>query len=115
MGNSIYSGDFWKDAGERILSSALLTGLAVLGGDALDVFHADWGVVGVAVGNVAVLTLLKTLLASNLGAKGTAGFTKAVIPTAASGAIGEFRHAPGGGDPGDTPAIDGETGKHHLE
>lgn len=110
---SIYTTEFWKDAGERIVSSVLITGLAVLGGDALDVFHADWGVVGVAVGNVAVLTLVKTLLASNLGAKGTAGFTAAAIPASPVG-IGEFRAETGQGD---TALVAEETdtgGRHAL-
>lgn len=111
---SIYSLEFWKDAGERTLSSVLLTGLAVLGGDALDVFHADWGVVGVAVGNVAVLTLLKTLVAANIGSKGTAGLTTATVPATPTGAIGEFRHE-AGGEFIDMVPDDGDHGRHHLK
>lgn len=116
--SDIYTPAFWKDAGERVASSALLTGLAVLGGDALDVFHADWGVVGVAVVNVAVLTLFKALVASNLGAKGTAGFTTATIPVSPTGAIGEFQQGTGAGVVGDTVPADVDTdngGRHRLD
>lgn len=114
MGNSIYSGAFWKDTGERVVGTALAAAVAVLGGDAaFDVFHADWGVVGVVVGNAAAFTLVKSLLAANLGAKGTAGFTTATIPVSPVG-IGEFRAESGQGD---TALVAEETdtgGRHAL-
>lgn len=126
MTNSIYTTEFWKDTGERVAGTALAAAVAVLGGDAaFDVFHADWGVVGVVVGNAAAFTLVKALLAANLGAKGTAGFTKATIPVSPTG-IGEFQHGGGQGSPdqvweesgqGDTSATIGDTdqgGRHAL-
>lgn len=81
----LYTTAFWKDAVERIISSVLLTALAVLGGDAMDVFTADWKAVGVAAGNVAVLTLVKAVLASGIGERGTAGVTTATVPNAPVG------------------------------
>lgn len=81
----LYTAAFWKDAVERIISSVLLTALAVLGGDAMDVFTADWKAVGVAAGNVAVLTLIKTILAAGVGERGTAGVTSATVPNAPMG------------------------------
>ena len=126
MTNSIYTGAFWRDTGERVLGTALAAAVAVLGGDAaFDVFHADWGVVGVVVGNAAAFTLVKALLAANLGAKGTAGFTTATIPVSPTG-IGEFQHGGGQGSPaqvwddygqGDTALVAEETdtgGRHAL-
>lgn len=111
----LYSVEFWKDAGERTIFTALAAAVAVLGGDAaFDAVNADWKAVGVVAANAAIFTFIKTLLASNAGAKGTGGFTKAVIPASPSGAIGEFRHAAGGG-PGDTHDDTGENGKHHLK
>lgn len=76
----LYTKAFWTDAVERVVSSVLLTALAVLGGDAMNVFTADWKAVGVAAGNVAVLTLVKTILASGIGERGTAGVTSATVP-----------------------------------
>ena len=126
MTNSIYTGAFWRDTGERVLGTALAAAVAVLGGDAaFDVFHADWGIVGVVVGNAAAFTLVKALLAANLGAKGTAGFTTATIPVSPVG-IGEFQHQTGQGSTdqvwedygqGDMTATSGDTdegGRHRL-
>lgn len=114
MSNSIYSGAFWKDTGERVVGTALAAAVAVLGGDAaFDVFHADWGIVGVVVGNAAAFTLVKALLAANLGAKGTAGFTTATIPVSPVG-IGEFQHQTGQGDTTATSVDTDEGGRHRL-
>lgn len=114
MKNAIYTSAFWRDAAERTVSTVVITVLATMGGDALDLFTMDWGTVGKVAANVTALTLLKTILSANLGAKGTAGFTTATIPTGPAG-IGEFRAESGQGD---TAVISGETdqgGRHSLQ
>lgn len=81
----IYESQFWKDAGERVLSSAaqgFLTGAGIAGGaDALgelDIRGFPWLAAAAGAGGMAVLTFIKSLLAAPMGSRGTASFTKAV-------------------------------------
>lgn len=81
----IYESQFWKDTGERVVSSAaqgFLTGAGIAGGaDALgelDIRGFPWLAAAAGAGGMAVLTFIKSLLAGPFGSKGTAGFTKAV-------------------------------------
>lgn len=107
--SDLYSVAFWKDAGERTVFTALGAAVAVLGGDAaFDAVNADWKAVGVIAANAAIFTFVKTLLASNVGAKGTAGFTAATVPVSPTGAIGEFRQEAGG-------APEDYVGRHHRQ
>lgn len=112
MKNPIYTSAFWRDAAERTVSTVVVTVLATMGGDALDLFTMDWETVGKVAANVTALTILKTILSANLGAKGTAGFTTATIPVT-GGAVGEFQHEAGGGVDTAHPE-DQDTGRHHL-
>lgn len=57
---------FWKDAAERAVSTAAQAAIAVLGADGFDLLNVDAAAVaGVAVGG-AVLSLLKSLVASKV-------------------------------------------------
>jgi hypothetical protein len=63
---------FFRDAGERAVSTFAQSVLSVLGLDALDVFSVDWkAAVGVGLGG-ALLSLLKSVAARNVGTEGTA-------------------------------------------
>lgn len=73
---SIWSGKFWRDAGERAVSTAAQSALLALGATQLNVLEADWvTVAGFAAGG-AVLSLLKSLIAQNVGERGTASLVK---------------------------------------
>lgn len=63
---------WFRDAGERAVSTFAQSVLSVLGMDALDVFHADWkAALGVGLGG-AVLSVLKSVAARKVGSEGTA-------------------------------------------
>lgn len=83
---SIWTVSFWKDAGERIISSA---GQGFLAGAGLDKFIESNGAAVVphlqnfpmtealfGAAAMAVLTLCKTLLAAPIGPPGTAGLVE---------------------------------------
>lgn len=62
---------FWKAAAERAIRTFAQTMLAMLGFKAFDVLTADWGqLLGVSLG-AAVLSLLTSIVASEIGDKGT--------------------------------------------
>lgn len=58
---------FWRDLAERTISTAAQSALLALGGAQLDLFHADWKVIGGAAASGAAMTLLKGLAASFVG------------------------------------------------
>lgn len=67
---------FWKDAFERAVSTAAQAALLALGAEALNVLQADWvTVAGFALGG-AVLSLLKSLIASRVGDGDSASLVK---------------------------------------
>lgn len=63
---------FWRDTGERVISTAAASLLAFFGVQELDLFNVNWsGALSVA-GATALVTLLKSLVAANVGERGTA-------------------------------------------
>lgn len=68
---STLTSDFWKAAAERAIRTFAQAFLALVGATAFDVLHADWaGLVGVSLG-AAFLSLLTSIVASEIGDKGT--------------------------------------------
>ena len=62
---------FWKAAAERAIRTLAQTMLAMLGFKAFDVLTADWKtLLGVSLG-AALLSLLTSIVASEVGDKGT--------------------------------------------
>ncbi len=63
---------FWRDAAERALSTAAQSALLVLGAGQVNAMSADWEhVAGFAAGG-AVLSLLKAIAATQVGAPDSA-------------------------------------------
>jgi len=73
MSSSITTKAFWKDAGERAVSTAAQSAIAVIGIGALGILTVDWEGVGSAAALAGVLSVLKALAASGTG-DGTASF-----------------------------------------
>lgn len=62
---------FWKAAAERAIRTFAQAFLALVGATAFDVLTADWAsLIGVSLG-AAVLSLLTSIVASEIGDKGT--------------------------------------------
>lgn len=62
---------FWRSAAERAIRTFAQAFLALVGATAFDVLQADWaGLVGVSLG-AAFLSLLTSIVASEIGDKGT--------------------------------------------
>lgn len=74
----IWSAAFWKDAGERILFTALATLSGMVGVDVLNILVLDWRAIGIAVLSVSFMTLIKTLLAGLRNPNTGASFGTAV-------------------------------------
>ena len=67
---------FWKDATERAIKTAAQSALLIVGGDTLDVFHADWkAIIGGAAGG-AVLSVLSSLVSTLRGDNESASAVK---------------------------------------
>lgn len=69
---SIWSITWLRDATERAISTAAQTLLAVWGVGAFDLLAVDWRAAGGVALGAAALSLLKSLVAANVGDKGTA-------------------------------------------
>ena len=66
---------FWKDALERAIKTAAQTLIGVFGGlTALD--QLDWAAVGIAVGTATVLSLLTSIVSSQVGSNQDASLVK---------------------------------------
>jgi hypothetical protein len=89
------TGDFWLDLAERAIKTFAQTVLATFGAGALDVLHADWGNALALGAGAALLSVLSSLLSLNLGRKGTASATTAVVTNAYADAVARGRHATG--------------------
>jgi hypothetical protein len=62
---------FWRAAGERAIRTFAQAFLAMVGFTAFDVLQADWAaLLGVSTG-AAVLSLMTSIVASEIGDKGT--------------------------------------------
>ncbi len=72
-----------KDAAERALKSAAQSALLIIGGNQLDVLHADWKVMLGAAGGGFVLSVLTSVISAGVGNSGTASLTNAVEPAVA--------------------------------
>jgi Putative lactococcus lactis phage r1t holin len=70
----LLSGEFWLDAGERVIGSAASAALAAIGVDAMGVLDVAWGTVGALAATAAVVSLLKSVVAGSTGDPTTAGF-----------------------------------------
>jgi len=63
---------FWRSTAERAISTAAQSAIAVLGADTLlDSFNAPWQYVASVAAGGAVLSVLKSLVASQVGDKGS--------------------------------------------
>jgi len=81
--SEIYTLAFWKDAGERALSTVLQTLLAVVSIDQIfSIGFAGWKSIALAAVGAGALSLVKSLVAALTGVKGSASLTKAVEPVA---------------------------------
>ena len=67
---------FWLDAGERVVRTVAQTLLALLGTGAVGILAVDWPqMVSVAAG-AGLVSLLMSIVATGVGAKGTAEFVE---------------------------------------
>lgn len=64
---SIFTKQFIKASGERAISTAAQSAIAMLSADGLGVLNTDWGQVGSVTALAAILSILKALAASQLG------------------------------------------------
>lgn len=69
----MFTWPFWRDALERAIRTAAQTLLGVYGAGATGVLDVDWKAALSAAGLAALLSLLTSIVASGVGAKGTAG------------------------------------------
>lgn len=63
---------FWRDATERAIATAAQTLVALLGVAAVDLPTVFWPALGAADGAAGLLSLLKSIAATQIGRKGTA-------------------------------------------
>lgn len=65
---SLFTTRFWADAAERAITTAAQSAIAVIGVDALTpIIEVDWAGVGGIAATAAVLSVLKSLVASQVG------------------------------------------------
>ncbi|OII27936.1 hypothetical protein BIV04_03245 [Frigoribacterium sp. MCBA15_019] len=79
----MYTPTFWKDAAERAISTAAQAAIGVLTAGSIGLVDIDWASTGSIAGLAAVVSLLKSIVASGIG-NGDAS----LVDTAGSG-----RHA----------------------
>lgn len=64
---SIYTPTFWKDAAERAISTAAQAAIGVLTAGSIGLVDVDWASTGSIAGLAAVVSLLKSIVASGIG------------------------------------------------
>ena len=67
---------FWKDAGERAIRTAAQALLALWATDVSGVLTVDWVQAFSVAGLAAITSVLMSIVATNVGDKGTTNFTK---------------------------------------
>ncbi|MGW5147511.1 holin [Rhodococcus koreensis] len=81
MTTSIYTAQFWKDAGERTIATGIQTLAGFFAADQVfEIAALDWREIGLASLTAAGIALLKAIAAALVGVKGSASLTKAVVP-----------------------------------
>jgi len=63
----IFTVKFWKDAAERAVATAAQAALGLVGADGVFNLHIGWLAAGMAVGGAALLSVLKSIVASRFG------------------------------------------------
>lgn len=86
--------NFWKDTGERVLSTFAFALATILGAEQINLFHVDWKTAFGLAGGQALLSLLKAfgVLKLPIGTPGTA------TPVDFSEGHGRHIHVAGAGD-----------------
>lgn len=72
----MFTAKFWKDLGERVVSSAAGGALAVLVPAEVLNLHPSWTAVGLGALSAAAVSLLKGLVASQVGNKDSASLVE---------------------------------------
>jgi len=67
MAASIFTPAFWRDAAERAISTAAQTAVALLSVDGLGLLDVDWTATASAAGLAALVSVLKSIVASRSG------------------------------------------------
>lgn len=87
MDSSVYTVQFWKDAGERAVATFLQTILGLLGaGEIFSIGWLGWKEILTTAMGTAALSVVKSVIAAVVGVKGTASLTAAVEPVPRSAA-----------------------------
>ncbi|MCB8914031.1 holin [Rhodococcus rhodochrous] len=81
MDRSVYTAQFWKDAGERAVATFLQTIVALIGaGEVFSIGWLGWKEIFTTALGTAALSVVKSVIAGVVGVKGTASLTAAVEP-----------------------------------
>ena len=64
---SIYTPVFWKDAAERAVYTAAQAAIGVLTAGSIGLVDVDWAATGSIAGLAAVVSVLKSIVASGVG------------------------------------------------
>lgn len=77
---TLFTLNFWRDAGERALKSFAQAVILTLGGGATNVLTLDWStIIGGGLGG-GLLSLLTSIASAGIANRGTASLTDAVQP-----------------------------------
>jgi hypothetical protein len=72
----MWTARFWKQAGERAARAAAASFLTIFGNEALNIITLDYGQALGLMAGAAVASLAMSVVASGVGDKGTAAFTR---------------------------------------
>jgi len=73
---SIWSGKFWRDAGERAVKTGLQAALAMLGTGVTGILEVDWLQACSVAAMAAILSLITSVASDPIGERGTASLVK---------------------------------------